>query len=330
MEINNEKMEELLQLIEELVVNKIRIEKVQEETTNLEVKRVLGQEVQTVSKIQEVVKKIQTESMSIIYDKMKEQFGESFEALDFNGKEAEFDNFNEKHIFNILNILIKNILESTNEKIVLTSHNDSSNLILEIISKKTGNIESFMEKQKKTYLSVTSLGEDEIELWIKPVYSDIKLMNGSMEIFAEDGHEQRIIITVPLASTIIKAQLVEINNLTYAIPMDCIEKVMNLDTAEKRTSNGVSLVDYMGTIIPVIPIDKTLGCNLKSEFSNYVVLKFNNKMKVLPVNFLLEQTDVVVRSKPKVINDVKEFKGMAVLGDGYVTMVFDIAYLLGN
>lgn len=323
-------MEELLQLIEELVVNKIRIEKVQEETTNLEVKRVLGQEVQTVSKIQEVVKKIQTESMSIIYDKMKEQFGSPFDAVDLSGKEAEFDNFNEKHIFNILNILIKNIIESTNEKIILASHNDSSNLILEIISNKTGDIESFMAKQKQAYLSITSLPEAEIEQWIKPVYSEIKLINGSVEIFAEEDINQKIIITVPLASTIIKAQLVEINNLTYAIPMDCIEKVMNIDTAEKRTSNGVSLVNYMGSIIPVIPIDKTLGFNLKSEFSNYVVLKFNNRMKVLPVNSLLEQTDVVVRSKPKVLSDVKEFKGMAVLGDGYVTMVFDIAYLLGN
>ena len=42
MEINNEKMEELLQLIEELVVNKIRIEKIQEQTKDLEVKRYIS------------------------------------------------------------------------------------------------------------------------------------------------------------------------------------------------------------------------------------------------------------------------------------------------
>ena len=331
LEINKEKMEELLELIEELVVNKIRIEKVKDETKDLEIKRVLGQEVQIVSKIQEVVKKIQTENMKTIYNNLENYFGKKFIGINLNGEDAEFDNYNEKYIFNMLLIFIQDAIEGNeDDKVIVSAHNDSANLIIEILSKKTSKFEQLLKKHENNRIELTSLGEGEIDKWIKDVYIDGKAMNGTVELVIEDEFTQRIIITIPLTSSIIKAQLVEINHQTYAIPIDCIEKVMNVDSAQKRVSGNMQLINYMKSIIPVIPIDKTLGFNFDYEISNYVVLKFNSRMKVIPVNLLLEQTDVVVRPKPKILQDVKEFKGMAVLGDGDVTMVFDIAYLLGN
>ncbi len=332
MEINNEKMEELLKLIEELVVNKIRIEKIQDQTIEMEVKKILGQEVQTVSKIQEVVKKIQTERMKAVYESLSSSFGESFKFVEVSGSDAEFDNYNERHIFNIISFIIKDALkaaESNDEKIKLSSRNDTSSLIVEVTNKKSENFKNFIVNLKKEYASLTHLDDIELDQWAKFLFNEAKEINSEIELYDEDTY-QRILITVPLSSSIIKAQLVEINNQTYAIPMECIEKVMHIDTAERRMSNGIQLINYMGSIIPVIPIGKSLGFDNKNDFSNYVVLKLNNKMKVLPVNSLLEQTDVVVRRKPKAIQEVKEFKGMAVLGDGYVTMVFDIPYLLGN
>jgi len=334
LEINKEKMEELLELIEELVVNKIRIEKVKDETKGLEIKRVLGQEVQIVSKIQEVVKKIQSESMKTIYNNLENYFGKKFIGINLNGEDAEFDNYNEKYIFNMLLVFIQDAFagdkNDINNKVKVSAHNDSANLIIEILSKKTSKFEQLLKKHENNTIELTSLGEGEIDDWIKDVYIDGKAMNGTVELVIEDELNQRIIITIPLTSSIIKAQLVEINHQTYAIPIDCIEKVMNVDSAQKRVSGNMQLINYMKSIIPVIPIDKTLGFNYDYEISNYVVLKFKSQMKVLPVNLLLEQTDVVVRPKPKILQNVKEFKGMAVLGDGDVTMVFDIAYLLGN
>jgi chemotaxis protein histidine kinase CheA len=52
------KMDELLKLLEELVINKIRIEKINQELNNKEYKKVLDQETLIVSKVQEVVKKM--------------------------------------------------------------------------------------------------------------------------------------------------------------------------------------------------------------------------------------------------------------------------------
>lgn len=333
MEVNKDKMEELLQLIEELVVNKIRIKKIEDEVKDSEVKKVLSQEVQVVSKIQDVVKKIQTENMNIIYSNLEGYLGEKINRLEFVGLEAEFDNYNESYIFETLKAFIddelKFIEDLTSDKINVTAKNDSSNIIIEISNKKSSNIREFMDKEKKSYLNLVDINVDEIEEWLKEVYLQTVSLNGAIEIFLDEDFSQRIVIIVPLSSSIIKAQLVEINNQTYAIPMESIEKVMNINSSENRVSNGVQLINYMGSIIPIIPIDKNLGLSLEKEFSHYVVLKMNQRMKALPVNSLLEQTDVVVRSKPKIIQDIKEFKGMAVLGDGYVTMVFDIGYILG-
>lgn len=346
MEINDDKMGKLLKLIEELVINKIRIEKIQDMSEDLEFKKVIGEEVQIVSKVQEAVKKIQNENIQTIYLKLKNYFNDKSLNIIFNGEDSEFDNYNGDLIFNLLMVMIQDSINNNysdeNEKTVISASNDSGNLIIVVTNKRTINYRKLIQKFDKRYIPLTNLSEEEIDDWIeqaeigtsleafKKVHKYAKSLNAFIDIFCENGMNQKIIITIPLSSSIMKAQLVEIKNQTYAIPFDYIEKVMNANSADKRVSNNKKLIKYMDNTISVICIEDILEIEFNDEFSNYVVLKFNNQMKALPVNSLLEQTDVVVRPKPKAIYEIMEFKGMTILGDGDVTMVFDIPYLLTN
>jgi two-component system chemotaxis sensor kinase CheA len=155
-------------------------------------------------------------------------------------------------------------------------------------------------------------------------------LNTSIEIKSQNVTDEEILITIPISSSIIKAQLIQIGKQIYAIPMDYIEKIMSLNSIEKRISCNKQFIMYMGSSIPVISIYDKLNLKSSNEISGYVVLKYNNKMKALPVNSLLDQSDVVIRPKPLVISEIKEFRGATILWDGNVTMVFDIPYIIEN
>lgn len=340
-------MDELLSLLEELVINKIRIEKMQNEVIDSQHKRIVGNEIQIVSMIQEVIMDIQTSTMKSIYIKLKDYLANNSNLFDFIGDNSKFDSSNEEQLYEILKSCIDYILNSLQsgdeKKVKISASNDSTNLII-IISgfNKIVNQKKLAQKLSNDYISLTYLSEDELKKWIeepdlkdsrdslKEVYGMSKSSNISVEIGSEDDINGEIHITIPLSSSIIKAQLVQLDNQIYAIPMDYVEKVISLNSVEKRISCNKEFIMYMDYIIPVISVYDKLEINNSNEVSSYVVLKHKEKMIALPVHSLLEQTDVVIKPKPQVINEIKEFKGTSILGNGNVTIVFDIPYLVDN
>lgn len=340
-------MDELLSLLEELVINKIRIEKMQNEVVSSQHKRILGNEIQSVSKIQNVIKDIQTTTMGPIYGKLNKYLRDNSSCIDFHGENSKLDNFNEEHLYEILRILIDYIINSqkcdTERNITVSASNDSTNLIIIMNGlKNIVNKRKLIQRFNKDYIPLTYLMEEEVDNWIEEaglsdsfnsfmkVYKTAKLWNISVEIKSRQDMNEEILISLPISSSIIKAQLIQIDKLIYAIPMDYIEKIMSLNSAEKRASCNRQFIMYMGSSIPVISIYDELNLNDSNEISGYIVLKYNDKMKALPVNSLLDQSDIVIRPKPLVINEIKEFKGTTILGDGSVTMVFDIPYIVEN
>lgn len=340
-------MDGLLSLLEELVINKIRIEKMQNEVIEPQYKRVLSNEIQIVSKVQEAIKDIQTTTIEPTYEKLKSYLNNNIHHIDFTGENSKLDSSSEGQLYEILRILINYILNHKSydreKNITVSASNDSTNLIITLsIYEGIINQEKLAQKIGKNFILFTYLLEEEVDDWIeeaglsdsinsfKEIYKAAGLLNASVEIKSQIESKHVIIITVPISSSIIKAQLIQMDNQIYAIPMDYIEKVMSLKSIEKRISCNKEFIKYMDSIIPVISIYDELGLKHSNEVSGYVILRYEEKKTALPVHSLLEQTDIVVRPKPQVINEVKEFKGVTILGDGNVTVVFDIQYLVEN
>lgn len=345
MDIDKIKMEELLGLLEELVINKVRIEKIQNEIKDSQYKKILGTEVQVVSKVQEVIKNIQTTTIKSIYMKLKDLFDPNAKIFEFNGDTSKFDYFNEEQIHLLLKILTEHILgtygKAVNKKIIISASNDSTNLVIQVkYTMEHISFSNLIQKFDKKYIPLTQIPENEIHAWLSEtglsnsikdfgkLYETAKSFNTNIEIREDGTQDLRVIITVPVSTSIVNAQLVQINNSTYAIPAEYIEKVMNTNLAQMRKSNNRLFISYMDKIIPIIGIDEELKFENNEEYSGYVILAYKDKMKAMPVHLLLDQLDIVVKSKPNIINDVREFKGITILGDGNAIMVFDIPYLI--
>jgi two-component system chemotaxis sensor kinase CheA len=336
------KMDELMKLLEELVINKIRIEKINQELKNKEFKKVLDQETLIVSKVQEVVKKIQTSAIKVVYKKLLDELskqGKNTENYHLLGEKAEFDNNLENPIFNMLKSTLEIFESAKKDGIMINAVNNSSSIIIEI-----SNCEDRGETQRDIYnsghLSLAYAGEEELSQWLLKtsltgslnVFQNIKnisrTVNASVDLECEKDELGKITLSVPYSSSITKAQFIKLSNQTFAIPVEYIDKILNINAVKTEKSNGKDFIKYMDHIIPIILIEKKLEMTIEEDFTSYIVLNNNEQMKAMPVNAILEQSDIVVKPKPQAISEISEYKGTAILEDGNVTIVLDVPSLV--
>lgn len=337
------KMDELLKLLEELVINKIRIEKIKQSIKENDYKKVLDQEIQIVGKVQEIVKKIQTSQMKNIYKKLQDELVQNSKnkvEYDFTGAEAEFDNNLETHILKLLQSLLKIYEDLGNNYMSISAYNNSSSVVIEIVNSKNDTDESNQKNIfNREHVSLTYINEEELTDWLNKTslteysnfFMDFKNLslgiNAVVELQSDKNKFSKVIITIPYSSSITKAQFIKLGNQTFAIPVEYIEKIVNINNAEIVKSNGRDFIKYMDHIISIILIDKKLDMVIEEDYVSFVVLEYNDQMKVLPVNSIFEQSDIVVRPKPQAISEISEYKGMAILDDGNVTIVIDVPSL---
>lgn len=337
------KMDELLKLLEELVINKIRIEKIKQGIKENDYRKVLDQEIQIVGKVQEIVKKIQTSEMKKVYKKLLDDLKQCTSntiKYQFNGENAEFDNNLEASILNLLKAVLNIYEKINNDHISISAYNNSSSIIIEIANSRSETEETH-EKNifNKDHISLTYISEAELTTWLDKIsLSDLidsfqnikntsKMINAVIELESEKSIFKRTIISIPYSSSITQAQFIKLGNQTFAIPVEYIDKIVNINSVDVIKSNGRDFLKYMDRIISIILIDKKLDMVVEEDYVSFVVLEYNDQMKALPVNSIFEQSDIVVRPKPQAISEISEFKGMAILDDGNVTIVIDVPSL---
>lgn len=352
--IDKNNLENLVSLVEELVINKSRVEKVKNELSNNVHSKILEQEIRIISQIQDTVKVMNMLKMKTVYSELNSfiekvsQENSKVVNIEIEGYEAEIESTIINYITNLMKCFIEDIIVSDFEtledkinKIKIQSFSDNKNLTISIESNGKGfeykNVCKVMEKE---ILDIVSLNETELEKFISltgikisldnllKIRSIILNLSGSIKVEGENGKYRRITTQIPMTSSITQALLVKISNQIYAVPLEFIETIMNRNSVKIKVANNVEMINYMNRVIPLIRISNALNIKTENESECLLIVKSNNQIAALLIDSLLEQSDVVIKPKPSVISDIKEYKGTTILGDGLVTLVLDVASLI--
>ena len=180
----------------------------------------------------------------------------------------------------------------------------------------------FSTMDKATELSGRGVGMDVVK-------STIEGAKGTVLIDSAKDKGTTITIVLPLTLAIITALKVMINGHVYAIP------IANIDTTQKVTDGELRIVQdrevflLRGEVIPIVRLRKVfnLTSKHKTEDENVVIIETGNKKYGVIVDKLLGQDDIVIKSLGSLLSDVKEFSGGAILGDGRIALILDVASL---
>lgn len=184
----------------------------------------------------------------------------------------------------------------------------------------------FSTKEKATDLSGRGVGMDVVR-------TNIKKLNGIIDIRSEPGQGSEFILKLPLTLAIIQSLLVEVEGETYSVPLAAVLETLRVEEQEFHTIGGQEVLKLRDSVLPLMRLQKIFNVQPSERIRTacYVVIVGVAEKRVgLVVSRLLGQQEVAIKSLGKYLANLPGIAGSTILGDGRVTLIIDPAGLLEN
>jgi len=220
---------------------------------------------------------------------------------------------------------LENIRRRAIEKGLLNSHAEiSDNDLMQIILEP-----GFSTVDEVTQISGRGVGMD-------VVVSEIKQINGSLEIASEPGQGTSFTIRLPLTLAISDALLLQMGEDIYAVPHASIEGVVRIAVSDLQSyyDGEQERFSYAGRDYTVRYLGSMLGTaspNLaeqKKKWLPMLLVRSGEHRVALQVDDLMGNRQIVVKSVGPQLSSVRWITGGTILGDGRVALILDVNALV--
>ena len=182
----------------------------------------------------------------------------------------------------------------------------------------------FSTKEKATDLSGRGVGMDVVK-------TNIKKLNGIIEIKSENGQGSEFILRLPLTLAIIQSLLVEVESEIYSIPLSSVLETLRVDQSLFHLIGGQEVLKLRDMVLPLMRLQKKFHVQQRSEqddFCYVVVIGSADKRMGLVVTRLVGQQEVAIKSLGNYLANIPGIGGSTILGDGRVALIVDPAGLI--
>lgn len=177
----------------------------------------------------------------------------------------------------------------------------------------------FSTKEQTTDLSGRGVGMDVVR-------TNIKKLNGIIDIKSELGQGSEFILKLPLTLAIIQSLLVEVDGEIYSVPLSAVLETLRVEEKEFHVIGGNEVLKLRDSVLPLIRLKRLFGVSGASGPSGacyVVVVGVAEKRVGLVVTRLLGQQEVAIKSLGKYLANLPGIAGSTILGDGRVTLIVD-------
>jgi two-component system chemotaxis sensor kinase CheA len=164
------------------------------------------------------------------------------------------------------------------------------------------------------------------------VRTNIRKINGSVEVESEQGKGSQIIIKLPLTIAIIQALMVEVERSIFAIPLSSVIEAVRITKADIKTINGREVLHLRDRVLPLIRLAQEFEIPADPDRGRYyvVVAALGDRRVGVVVDELRSQEEVVIKSIWDYLENVKGVSGATITGEGKVVLILDISELVQN
>jgi len=183
----------------------------------------------------------------------------------------------------------------------------------------------FSTAEKVTDVSGRGVGMDVVR-------TNIRKMNGTVEIESEEGKGSLITIKLPLTIAIIQALMVEVERATFAIPLSSVIEAVRISKSEIKTINGREVLHLRDRVLPLLRLAKEFEIPTEHERDRFyvVVAALGDRRIGVVVDELRSQEEVVIKSIWEYLDSIKGISGATITGEGKVVLILDISELVEN
>jgi two-component system, chemotaxis family, sensor kinase CheA len=167
------------------------------------------------------------------------------------------------------------------------------------------------------------------------VKTNIERIGGRAKIESERGRGTTMRLEIPLTLATIPALTVVSGKSVFAIPQAALVEMIGLDTdsAAKYIEciDGTAVFRFRGTVLPLLSLREELhlkdGSSKETNSINLVVVRTEGRQIALQVDTVRSTEEIVIKPLDKRFKTIALYAGAAVLGDGRVALILDIAAL---
>lgn len=183
----------------------------------------------------------------------------------------------------------------------------------------------FSTAEKVTDVSGRGVGMDVVR-------TNIRKMNGTVEIESDQGKGSLITIKLPLTIAIIQALMVEVERATFAIPLSSVVEAVRITKSDIKTINGREVLHLRDRVLPLLRLAQEfeIPVDANRERFNVVVTALGDRRIGIVVDELRSQEEVVIKSIWDYLESIKGISGASITGDGKVVLILDISELVEN
>lgn len=159
-------------------------------------------------------------------------------------------------------------------------------------------------------------------------------IDGSVAVSSIPGRGTEFVMTLPVSLAIIKALLVSVNGHTFAVPLSNIGRLIRLSDHSLKKQAGQDIVVVDEQEIPLIQLSRlfNLSQNPATSFMNKTAIVTESKNKL--VGFVIDraqaQQDIIVKPLDTSLRNQSYFSAVTILGDGLPIPIIDVEALGGS
>jgi two-component system chemotaxis sensor kinase CheA len=161
------------------------------------------------------------------------------------------------------------------------------------------------------------------------VRNTIRELGGTVVMTSETGVGTTVQIRLPLTLAIMPALLVESAAVPFAIPLERVERTLNLADHVVRSMAGRPMLMLDGGVLPLIDLADALGYGAPDGNRHVVIARGAERRMALSVGRLVGQHELVTRPLPSDVGEGVALSGGAVLSDGSIALIVDCDALAG-
>jgi len=184
----------------------------------------------------------------------------------------------------------------------------------------------FSTVEKVTSISGRGVGLDVVK-------TNIERVGGTVDLHSVSSRGTTLQIKIPLTLAVVPALIVSSARQRFAIPQVNLVEVLHPDLAPEEQPMeqlcGMPVCRLRKHLLPLCFLDRTLRLRDEASSASYiVVLQAGADQFGLVVDAVHDTEEVVVKPLAQHLRAMASFAGAAVLGDGQVVLILDIAGLM--
>ncbi len=165
------------------------------------------------------------------------------------------------------------------------------------------------------------------------VKTRISQLNGSLDIDSELGKGSTLTIKVPLTLAILPTLMIALGRYTFALSLANVNEIFELETRKTNVVDGQLMVMVRDKAVPVYYLANWLLKPGEERSSGdgkgqVIIVSVGSRLVGLVTDSVIGQEEVVIKPLGAMLQNLQEFAGSTITGDGGIALIIDVPSLL--